>query len=327
MTVVIPARNEEASLGAALDSVLRQTFRLEDMEIVVVDGASTDDTPLVAKRCLDGTPLRRWAVLTNHEATTPTNLNMGLDWAEGDIVVRVDARSKLPPDYIERTVEVLTDPSIAVVGGRQTAEPADDGLICRSIARALNNPFANGGARYRDHRATSGPCDTAYLGVFRTGQLREADGWSPMFTSNQDFELSRRMRPFGQVWYQAGLPVGYQPRRTYRALLQQYRRFGRWKAFYWRSTGDRPRPRQIVILALPAAGLVGAATLAVAVPTLVAPSILACTGALLVIDHIGADAPAPMTERIGSCAAMAVIGLGWWTGAAQAMVKGHTHGR
>ncbi len=129
------ARNEETSLSAALDSVLGQTFPLEDMEIVVVDGASTDDTPLVAKRCLDGTPLRRWAVLTNHEATTPTNLNMGLDWAEGDIVVRVDARSTLPNDYVERTVEVLADELIAVVGGRQSAEPAERGLVCRSIAR------------------------------------------------------------------------------------------------------------------------------------------------------------------------------------------------
>ncbi len=136
------------------------------------------------------------------------------------------------------------------------------------------------------------------------------------------------MEWFGQVWYEAGLPVGYQPRRTYRALLQQYRRFGRWKAFYWRSTGDRPRPRQVVILALPAAGLVGSTTLALAVPTLIAPAALAGVGTLLMIDHIGAEAPASAAERLGSCVAMAIIGLGWWSGATQEMLKaGNNHGR
>jgi glycosyltransferase involved in cell wall biosynthesis len=320
-TVVIPARNEEADLLAALRSVLDQTVSLDSLEVVVVDGASTDRTPVVAKQALDGSPVRRWAVLTNHEATTPTNLNMGLDWAEGDVVVRVDARSILPVDYVERTRAVLEDPTIAVVGGRQAARPANDGLVARSIARALNNPFANGGARYRDHRSSSGPCDTAYLGVFRTEQLRAVDGWAPAFTSNQDFELSRRMSDFGAVWYQAGLAVTYQPRSTFRALFQQYRRFGRWKAIYWRATGDRPQPRQLVLLAAPGLAAAGATAVAVLVPSVIAPAVVAGAAGLLIVDHIGADQTASLPERLTSSAAMAIIGLGWWTGAIQEAIS------
>ncbi len=329
VTVVVPARNEEADLSAALSSVLQQTVPLDMIEIVVVDGASTDATPVVAKQTLDGTSLRRWAVVTNHEATTPTNLNMGLAWAEGDVIVRVDARSVLPPDYIERTLAVLADDGIAVVGGRQLAQPASRGLVCHSIARALNNPFANGGARYRDHRASSGPCDTAYLGVFRTAQLRAADGWAKAFSSNQDFELSRRMGRFGTVWYEADLPVTYQPRQTFRTLFQQYRRFGRWKAIYWQSTGDRPRPRQLVLLAGPAVGIVGAAALTAAAPPLAAQAAASGVCGLLAVDHLGAEDSGRLAERLGSSVAMAVIGVGWWSGAVQEFfTKGsHPHGR
>lgn len=324
-TVVIPARNEESDLSDAIASVLAQSVGPESIEIVVVDGASTDQTAIVAKQILAEAHLHRWAVLTNHRATTPTNLNMGLEWAEGDIVVRVDARSILPPDYIERTREVLAAPSIATVGGRQAARPANSGLMARSIARALDNPFANGGARYRDHRSSSGPCDTAYLGVFRTGQLREAGGWAEDFSSNQDFELSRRMGEQGTVWYEAGLPVTYTPRATFRALLQQYRRFGRWKGIYWRSTGDRPVPRQIVLLAAPAVGLTAAGAVAVTAPAVALPAAVAGVGALSLIDHLGAERPASLAERLGSCLAMTIIGLGWWSGAVQEVFsKGNT---
>lgn len=316
-TVVIPARNEEADLPAALASVLDQSVPLETIEIVVVDGDSSDQTAIVAKQLLAAAPLRRWAVLTNHRATTPTNLNMGLEWAEGEVVVRVDARSVLPPNYIEQTRQVLTDPKIATVGGRQAARPARPGLIARSIARALNNPFANGGARYRDHRATSGPCDTAYLGVFRTEQLQSVGGWSEDFASNQDFELSRRMSDQGTVWFEADLPVCYQPRATLSALFQQYRRFGRWKAIYWRSTGDMPQPRQLVLLVAPALGIVGGAGLVATAPSVALRVGAGAAAALFAIDHVGQEAPAGLRERIGSSAAMAIIGLGWWTSAVQ----------
>ena len=324
-TVVIPARNEEAGLPAALASVLAQSAPLDQIEVVVVDGASTDRTPIVAKQILDASPLHRWAVVTNPEATTPTNLNMGLEWARGEVVVRVDARSVLPPDYIERTRRVLTDPSIAVVGGRQAARPAHDGFVARSIARALNNPYANGGARYRDHRAPSGRCDTAYLGVFRTGQLRAAGGWNVKFSSNQDFELSRRMEAAGSVWYEADLPVTYQPRATFQALLEQYRRFGRWKAIYWRSTGDRPQPRQLVLLAAPALGLTTAGAVVFAAPSIAIPAAAAGATALGLVDHVGGERSAPVSERMGSCAAMAIIGLGWWSGAVQEVFSKGTH--
>jgi hypothetical protein len=254
---------------------------------------------------------------------------MGLEWADGDVLVRVDARSVLPPDYIERTLSVLADENVAVVGGRQWARPGSAGLVSRSIARALNNPFANGGARYRDHRAGSGPCDTAYLGVFRTRQLRDVGGWATAFSSNQDFELNRRMRQFGTVWFEAGLPVAYQPRQTLGALFQQYRRFGRWKAIYWRSTGDRPRPRQIVLLAVPAIGLAGAAGLSAVAPAAAAAAGVTGACAVLAIDHLGADRRASAAERFGSGIAMAIIGIGWWSGAIQEFfTKGsHTHGR
>lgn len=318
LSIVIPARNERDSIAGAIDAVLAQDVPLSAVEVVVVDGGSSDDTARIAKEALHRSDLARWDVISNPVGTTPSNLNAGLRWARGDVLIRVDARSSIPSDYVRRMAAVLDDPAIAVVGGHQCAtvgEAASD--MARGIARALENPLVNGGSRYRNHTASSGPCDTAYLGVFRTSQLRSIGGWSEEFTSNQDFDLARRMRVLGTIWYEAGLPVGYQPRSTHRDLLRQYRRFGTWKARYWKWTGDRPTARQLVLLGAPPLAACVAVVATVRSPARAVLLLTAAVAGLFGIDAAGSHAPAPLRSRLHAVLAMVVIGGGWWSGCAQ----------
>lgn len=322
LSIVIPARNEQQSIADAIDAVLAQDVPHSTLEVVVVDGGSTDDTARIAKEALHRSDLARWDVISNPVGTTPSNLNAGLRWADGDVLIRVDARSVIPADYARRMAAVLDDPSIAVVGGHQCASVTSTASdMHRGIARALENPFVNGGSRYRNHRADSGPCDTAYLGVFRTEQLRSIGGWSEEFTSNQDFDLAQRMQSFGTIWYEAGLPVRYRPRSTHRDLLRQYRRFGAWKARYWNWTGDRPTARQVVLLAAPplAAG-VGLAAL-IRMPGRAALLLASAVAGLFVIDAAGSHDDAPIRSRLHAVVAMVVIGGGWWSGCAQERLR------
>ncbi len=318
VTVVIPARNEGQSINAALDAVLAQTYPLASTEVVVVDGNSTDDTAAIASAALDGKGLHRWAVINNPVGATPSNLNAGLAWAEGEILVRVDSRSLIAPDYVERLVAVLDDDTIAVAGGSQVAVPRSDGLKDRAIARALNNRFGMGGSRYRRPGAESGRVDTVYLGVFRTEQLRAAGGWNEDFPTNQDFELNRRMAQFGDIWFEAGLPVGYSGRATLREIGQQYHRFGRWKVRYWRRTGDRPQLRQIVLLLL-ALVPIAVLALAFAIGAGVVLALLALIApGLLFIDAIGGQRRAAgLGIRLVAGLTNVIVGLGWWTGVAR----------
>ena len=153
-----------------------------------------------------------------------------------------------------------------VTGGAQVAIAVDDSARSVGIARALNNKYAMGGSRYRSG-ADSGPCDTVYLGAFRTAQLRSAGGWDEYFETNQDFELNRRLGRAGVVWFDSRLEVGYVPRQTITALWRQYHRFGRWKVRYWRRTGDRPQRRQLVpMIVTPVAALAAVATVVLLPP-------------------------------------------------------------
>lgn len=253
VSLVIPAWNEEPDIVGCLEAVLAQDWPHDELEVIVVDGASSDRTAKRAAGVLEKSDLDRWEVLANELASTPSNLNIGLNASRGEVLIRVDAKARIPPDYVRRCVDTLrVNPEVVVVGGAQRAVAPTDGSIGSGIAQALNNRWVMGLSRYR-RGARSGYADTVYLGSFRTSQLRAVGGWDPRFSTNQDFDLNRRLSKLGRVWFDAGLEVTYLPRSSLSALFLQYHRFGRWKVRYWRLSGERPLPRQLLLLLLPVA--------------------------------------------------------------------------
>lgn len=322
VTVLIPARNEEADIEACLDAVLAQDYPHDRLEVIVVDGASTDRTVEVARRLLGGADLAHWHVLENAAATTPSNLNVGLAAATGEIICRVDARSFVQPDHVRRCSDVLRSrPEVAVVGGAQLARPAGSSAREIGIARALNNPWVAGLARYR-RAATSGPTETVYLGAFRRCDLHRCGGWDPRFHTNQDFELNQRMRALGDVWFEAGLRTHYAPRRTIRALFAQHHRFGRWKVRFWRVTGRHPLTRQVLALAsVPVAATAFIGLLARSGRQL---RLVSTTLALAVVFEARGTTLRQgglVSRGFGLLAALSTI-MGWWTGALREAVLG-----
>lgn len=311
VTVVLPVFNEESDIGECIEALQAQDYPHNLMEVVVVDGESRDATAAVAESSLDKADFRRHVVLSNPRRTTPSNLNLGLEASTGEIICRVDARCRIPPQYVARCVDVLVRrPEVAVVGGAQVAEArAGSTMIERAIVRALKNPYAMGGARYR-RRAPSGPGDTVYLGAFRRDQLVRAGGWDERFLTNQDYELNRRMSKEGLVWFDSELQVGYRPRRSLRSLTQQYRRFGRWKLAVWIEGGTTIAPRQIGLVAAPLLCAALAPTLVRRHPRLAAGLLVA--GAVLIDGSVREGAP--LRERAVGLAANGVVVLSWYSG-------------
>src|SRR3954447_20944592 len=96
VSVVVPARNEERALGATLTALRSQDHR--NLQIVVVDGGSTDSTVEVIRRHMAEDP--RIELVHNPHRTIPTALNLGLAHARGRWLVRMDAHSTVDPGYV-----------------------------------------------------------------------------------------------------------------------------------------------------------------------------------------------------------------------------------
>ena len=221
VSVVIPARNAEATIGAAIDSVLSQDYK-GLVEVIVADGSDTAATSDLVRRLYPTVRL-----VPNPEQTAGFGLRAAHGAATGEIIVRCDAHTVFPPGYLRRVMSILQRTGAANVGGRQ--RPVGTTFFECAVAIAMTTPLGAGGARYRLGGA-EGPVDTVFLGAFRRDALEEVGGVDPTFVRNQDYELNWRLRAHGEtVWFDPGLVVDYQPRGTLGALARQYFNYGRWK--------------------------------------------------------------------------------------------------
>ncbi|MCU1353976.1 MAG: glycosyl transferase family 2, partial [Acidimicrobiales bacterium] len=287
VTVIIPALDEERDLAACLTKVAAQTYGADRIEVVVVDGCSKDATVAVAARALAAGGFASSVVLTNPARLTSSSLNVGLAAAQGEYVVRVDARSRITPGHVARAVDVLASrPEVGVVGGAQRAVARDHRVLSTGIARALNNRWTTGMSRYR-RSARPGPADTVWMGSFRTADLHRLGGWDADVFVNEDFVLNEAYRASGAtVWFDPALTATYLPRPDLTALARQYFRFGRSKAAVW-STGHRPRPRQVALLAVPPLGVAAATAIGRRHGWVTVAAATAATA--VVVDAIGGD--------------------------------------
>lgn len=312
ITVLIPARNEERDIAECIDVIGGQDYPLDAVQLIVVDGASEDRTKEVVALASAGYPFGEVLVLDNPARRTSVGLNVGLERAGGTFLARVDARSRIPKDYL-RTCEATLErqPGTGVVGGAQVARARSHRPVDLGIASALRNRWATGLSRYR-RTSTSGPSDTVWMGFFRTEELRALGGWADEFALNEDYELNARYRAAGRtVWFDGGLQSGYLPRRSLADLARQHFRFGRVKGMWW-ARGQRPSRRQLALLAGPPA----LATVVLAAGRRVGPASALLVPALLAAVERGGRRPRPDEPEapVMASAAIAVLSGSWWIG-------------
>ena len=265
VSVLIPARNAEATIGTAIDSVLSQDYR-GPVEVIVADGSDTTAVSDLVRRRYPTVRL-----VPNPEQTAGFGLRAAQRVATGEVIVRCDAHTVFPPGYLRRAVSTLQRTGAANVGGRQ--QPVGITFFGRAVAMAMTTPLGAGGARYRLGGA-EGPVDTVFLGAFRRDALEAAGGVDPTFVRNQDYELNWRLRARGEtVWFDPELVVTYRPRSTLRDLAWQYFNYGRWKRVVARRHPTSLLPRHLAspLLLL---GLAASPVLAVAGATSAAAAVL-----------------------------------------------------
>ncbi|MEX0797231.1 MAG: glycosyltransferase family 2 protein [Acidimicrobiia bacterium] len=233
VSVVIPALNAADKIGAALSSITSQEY--ENIAEVIV-AAGDDDTLRVAKDL-------GAIVVHNPSGRTPDALNLGIDLATGDVVVRCDAQSVLPDSYVSIAVETLVRTGAVNVGGMQV--PVGTTFWERAIAAAMASPIGAGDARYRTG-GNEGPAETVYLGVFDRERLEALGGYDAEFARNQDYELNHRIiESGGLVWFNPALKVEYRPRGSLRDLWDQYFQYGQAKKRFARRHPGSLRWRQL----------------------------------------------------------------------------------
>ena len=225
VSVVMPVLNEERHLVGAVRGILDQQYP-GPIEVIMAIGPSRDRTQEIADRLAAGD--RRLIVVENPIGRTPDALNLAIAASRHDIIVRVDGHGELAAGYIARAVALLDETGAVNVGGVMDAQ--GESAFEQAVAYAYTSRLGIGGAKFHLEESEAGPAETVYLGVFRKTALLAAGGFDETMHRAQDWELNYRLRQRGGlIWFSPELKVTYRPRSSFRALIVQFFRTGRWR--------------------------------------------------------------------------------------------------
>jgi glycosyltransferase involved in cell wall biosynthesis len=226
ISVIVPVRNEAVHLERCLNSIRSQSLHNATLEILVIDGESTDQTREIVKNLQKTDP--RIYLLENPQKTAPYALNIGLQSARGEVLVRVDGHCELAADYLQLCLDILTSkPMAGCVGGRLHNQGTT--WWSEAIALGMSSPFGVGNALFRYTRQAC-EVDTLAFGAYRREVIEQVGLFNQSLTRNQDDEYNFRVRAAGWIiWLDPRIQASYYTRSSLQALWKQYYQYGYWK--------------------------------------------------------------------------------------------------
>ena len=226
ISIIVPCYNEEKTILLLLNAILDQTYPIEQMEVVIADGLSSDNTRANINGFQAAHPVLVIRVVDNPERSIPSGLNKAIRAAKGELIIRLDAHSIPAPDYVERCQSALRLGLGDSVGGVWDIRPLDQSWQSRAIALAASHPLGVGDAHYR-YSSTAQVVDTVPFGAFHRSWVDRIGYFDETLLTNEDYEFNVRLRKAGgRIWLDPSIRSVYFARSNLTELANQYWRYG-----------------------------------------------------------------------------------------------------
>jgi succinoglycan biosynthesis protein ExoA len=226
VSVIVPARNEEAFIGRTLRALLHQDYP-GPLEVLVADGQSTDGTT-EAVRVLEARYANlRW--INNERRWSSAGRNQAIREARGDIIVIVDAHCEPPADdYLRNVADAFERSGAACVGRPQPLDIAGASAVQRAIAVARSSWLGHhpDSHIYSMHEAIVPPQSVAV--AYRRWVFDEVGLFDEAFDACEDVEFNQRVARAGlSCFFTPRAALHYVPRSSLPGLFRQMIRYGR----------------------------------------------------------------------------------------------------
>lgn len=207
LSIIIPVFNEEDYLLACLESIAQQTEK--PLEVLVVDNNSTDNTVHIAKQ------FRFVTVL--HEKLQGQGFAQvrGFKNSKADILARIDADSVLPRDWVKNLRARFTQnlSIVAVTGG---GEPYDSPLRVFTRHGLEVYHYKLGRLLFGQNMLWGANC-----AVRKAAWRKVASQVHTQHGFWEDYDLSFRLKPIGDIYYDPKISVGFSTRNAHDTLPKQ----------------------------------------------------------------------------------------------------------
>lgn len=195
VTVVIPCRREADVIRRVLESLLATDYPRDRLEVLVADGMSDDGTREIVAEVAAREPAVR--LVDNPKRVIPAALNIAIGLARGEVIVRMDAHTAYPPEYIRRCVEGLLTTGADNVGGPCITLPREPTLLALAFATALSHPFGIGNAHYKLGITRPMEVDAVPFGCMWRRRMLQVGPYDERIARSEDFTFNARLRALG----------------------------------------------------------------------------------------------------------------------------------
>jgi GT2 family glycosyltransferase len=251
VSILIPVYNEEEYIANCLDSILLQDYSKENLKIYIIDGLSTDSTRSIVNSYCSRFPYIY--MLDNPDRIIPCALNIGIKeaYANCEYIVRLDAHSRFPSDYINQLILYSEKLEAANVGGVIHTLPADSSQKAKSISVALSHPFGMGNSLFRIGVKKITEVDTVPFGCFKKEIFNLIGLFDTELKRNEDDEFNGRIiKNGGKIYLIPDIIIDYYARGKYRDVSKMFYQYGLYKPMVNKKLGGPATLRQFAPLLL-----------------------------------------------------------------------------
>lgn len=243
VSVIMPVRNEAAYLERSLKSVLDQDYPKDCIEVIVADGLSTDNTKEIISEIACGE--NHVILIDNPKIYVAGGLNLILQQARGDIIIRVDGHCEIASDYVRNCVQHLLTKDIVGVGGPM--ETVGETPLAQAIAVGMSSRFGVGDSAFRTIKNKEKFVETVPFPAYWRRDIDKAGFYDEELIRNQDDEYNYRLLDSGgKLLLAPDVRSKYYSRSNLRSLWRQYFQYGLYKVRVMQKHPRQMRIRQFV---------------------------------------------------------------------------------
>lgn len=220
VAIIIPTLNEERFISRCLNSIIKQTYEFEKMDVMIIDGGSNDKTKdIVAEYQKSHQNIR---FIENKKKIQSVAFNIGFKKSTAPYIIRLDAHAEYDSKYISLCIESLKqDEKRGNVGGRCNILPFNQSLWAQTNAILNHSRFGIGGAAFRVSNEAHNT-DSVPFGAFPRKIIEKIGGMREDLPRGEDNEYNSRIRKAGyKIFFDPNIISSYFARPTLGASCKQ----------------------------------------------------------------------------------------------------------
>lgn len=243
VSILIPVRNEVKYIERCLHSVLSQNYSQNKIEILIADGLSTDGTREILSQIKAEN--ENVHLYDNPKKIVPTGMNILLQHAKGQVLIRVDGHCMIENDYVSRCVEHLKRDGVDGVGGPMQSIGED--FLSESVSIAMSSKFGVGNSSFRTEKGKTKLVDTVPFPAYTKEIINKIGLYDEELVRNQDDEYNYRLRKQGgRLLLADDVRSTYFTRSTLKGLWRQFLQYGFWKVRVFQKHPSQMSARQFM---------------------------------------------------------------------------------